>query len=67
MFCSDSVIKNVIISVAYTTRLNIFASRSPECHKIRDSALVRILELRVLIVVECSKITGADSDKMSKN
>ena len=29
--------------------------------------LVRVLELLVLIVIDCSKITGADSNKKSKN
>ena len=32
-----------------------------------SSALFRILELRVLIVIDCSKITVADSNEMFKN
>ena len=32
-----------------------------------SKALVRILELRVLIIIDCSKVTGAEGNKMSKN
>ena len=55
--------KNYECQIAYFSKLRVQGTHKPMANKY----IVKILELRMPMVIDCSKITGADSYFFSKN